>query len=150
MADSQILSVAIEKPLTRDSLEKTSVEAIEVSNVPTLLQNNYNVPNFVYDLQYSKEEEAKVICMLDTRLFSWILLTTFVLNMDRANISNAVSDNLPTDIGFNINVVNTGTMVHSILFAILTPTGALIAKQVGPPKCMSIHFINESANESTS
>lgn len=33
-------------------------------------------PFFVRDLEYSKEEEAKVIRTLDTRLFPWILLTT--------------------------------------------------------------------------
>jgi hypothetical protein len=33
-------------------------------------------PFFVRNLQYSREEEAKVIRILDTRLFPWVLLTT--------------------------------------------------------------------------
>lgn len=139
MTDSQITSLPTlnHHPL-RDSLEKHSIDNAEDSKaiaLPSLYTDN---PYFVFDLEYTKEEEAQIIRTLDVRLFSWVLLTTFVLNMDRANISNAVSDHLPADLGFNINVVNTGTMVHSILFAILTPTGALIAKRVGPSRCKLI------------
>ena len=43
---------------------------------------------YVKDLEYSAEEESQVVRILDTRLFPWILLTTFVLNMDRTNNSN--------------------------------------------------------------
>ena len=44
---------------------------------------------FVKNLEYTAEEEAAVVRTLDTRLFPVILLTTFVLNMDRTNNSNA-------------------------------------------------------------
>jgi len=33
-------------------------------------------PFFVRNLQYSRGEEARVIRILDTRLFPWVLLTT--------------------------------------------------------------------------
>ena len=86
----------------------------------------------MHDLEYSKEEEAKVILILDTRLFPCILLTTFVLNMDRTNTSNAISDNLPADLGFTINTVNTATAIYSVLFSIACLSGAVIAKMPGP------------------
>lgn len=92
-------------------------------------------PLYVRNLVYSREEEAAVIRILDTRLFPWILLTTFVLNMDRTNNSNAISDNLPGDLGFNINVVNTATAIYSVLFSIFCLTGAVIAKIAGPSRC---------------
>ena len=94
-------------------------------------------PFFIRILQYTKEEEARVIRILDTRLFPWILLTTFVLNMDRTNNSNAISDNLPADLGFNTNVVNTATAMYSGIFTVFCFTGAVIAKIVGPSKCKS-------------
>lgn len=101
-------------------------------------------PYFVHDLEYSREEEAKVIRTLDIRLFPWILLTTFVLNMDRTNISNAISDNLPADLGFTIDVVNTSTAVYSVLFSITCLTGAVIAKVAGPAACELRSVLNVS------
>lgn len=92
-------------------------------------------PFFVHGLQYTPEEEAAVIRILDTRLFPWILLTTFVLNMDRTNNSNAISDNLPADLGFNINVVNLATAIYSVIFSIFCLSGAVIAKRIPPSRC---------------
>ncbi|THG98855.1 hypothetical protein EW145_g7359 [Phellinidium pouzarii] len=93
-------------------------------------------PFFVRDLEYTKAEEVRVVRILDTRLFPWILLTTFVLNMDRTNNSNAISDNLPADLGFNINVVNTATALYSVLFSVSCFSGAVFAKIAGPSRCM--------------
>ena len=55
--------------------------------------------------------------------------------MDRTNNSNAISDNLPEDLGFNINVVNTATAIYSVLFSIFCLSGAVIAKIAGPSRC---------------
>lgn len=90
---------------------------------------------YVPELEYTREEERKVVRTLDIRLFPWILLTTFVLNMDRTNNSNAISDNLPADLGFNINVVNTATAIYAVLFSIFCFTGAIFAKIFGPARC---------------
>lgn len=113
-------------------------------------------PLYVKDLDYTAEEEAKVIRILDTRLFPWILLTTFVLNMDRTNHSNAISDNLPADLGFTINTVNTGTAIYAVAFSIFSlyvpstsielhstenfSSGAVMAKIVGPSRCVSNNY----------
>lgn len=65
----------------------------------------------------------------------WMVSFRFVLNMDRTNLSNAISDGLPADLGFTINVVNTGTAIYSILFSIACLSGSVIAKKVGPAPC---------------
>ncbi|KAJ7181574.1 MFS general substrate transporter [Mycena crocata] len=110
---------------------------------------------YVKDLEYTVEEESQVIRILDTRLFPWILLTTFVLNMDRTNHSNAISDNLPADLGFTINTVNTGTILYSIVFSTfclyvslstfrnqvpmtVLSSGAVMAKIVGPARWIPV------------
>ena len=49
---------------------------------PSLLADERN-PFFIRDLEYTPKEESTIIKILDRRLFPWILLTTFVLNMDR-------------------------------------------------------------------
>ncbi|KIK66416.1 hypothetical protein GYMLUDRAFT_70059 [Collybiopsis luxurians FD-317 M1] len=91
-------------------------------------------PFFIPHLVYTREEEAKVIRTLDTRLFPWVLLTTFVLNMDRTNLSNAITDNLPADLGFNTNTVNLGTAIYSVLFSLACLNGAIVCKIVHPAR----------------
>ncbi|KDR78246.1 hypothetical protein GALMADRAFT_245328 [Galerina marginata CBS 339.88] len=93
---------------------------------------------FVENLDYSPEEEKEVLRIIDARLMPCILITTFVLNMDRTNNSNAISDNLPFDLGFDINVVNTAAAMHSLFFAMACLTGAVIAKIVGPHRWIPI------------
>lgn len=122
-----------------DLEEKASIidQPSDGNQISTFLSTGSDNPFFVKDLQYTKEEEARVIRILDTRLFPWILLTTFVLNMDRTNNSNAISDNLPADLGFTIDVVNIATAIYSVLFSIFCLTGAVIAKIAGPSRCTS-------------
>ncbi|KAI8379619.1 major facilitator superfamily domain-containing protein [Radiomyces spectabilis] len=49
--------------------------------------------------------------------------------MDRTNISNAISDNMPQDLGFGISGVNMGTLVHSIMFTVFAlPTNAIVRR----------------------
>ena len=108
----------------------SSVDAVQKSTFASFL---------VDDIDYSAEEEGQVVKILDRRLMPFILLTTFVLNMDRTNNSNAISDNLPGDLGFSIDVVNTATAAYSILFASACLSGAIIAKIVGPSRCEHCH-----------
>ncbi|KAF8513287.1 MFS general substrate transporter [Gautieria morchelliformis] len=58
--------------------------------------------------------------------------------MDRTNHSNAISDNLPADLGFGINQVNTGLIIYGILFATFALSGSMIAKLAGSSKWISI------------
>jgi hypothetical protein len=41
---------------------------------------------YVHDLQWTEEEERAIVNKIDLRLMSFVLLMTFVLNMDRTNI----------------------------------------------------------------
>lgn len=136
MAETARYSSSGEPKDLKEALEADSevVATTEVASQTGTIADEDN-PFFVPDLVYTKEEEARVIRILDTRLFPWILLTTFVLNMDRTNNSNAISDNLPEDLGFTINVVNTATAIYSVLFSIACLSGAVIAKMAGPARC---------------
>ncbi|KAK7449286.1 hypothetical protein VKT23_013429 [Stygiomarasmius scandens] len=104
----------------------------------TYAQSSSDNPFFIHNLSYTSEEEARVVRILDMRLFPWILLTTFVLNMDRTNHSNAVSDNLPADLGFTINTVNLGVAIYSVLFSLACLSGAVIAKIIRPSRWIPI------------
>ncbi|KAF9562851.1 MFS general substrate transporter [Agrocybe pediades] len=133
-----------------DLLEKNSPEAVErqPDETTTLLTSSSHATShgngtqknafYVPNLDYSREEENEVLRIIDARLMPCILITTFVLNMDRTNNSNAISDNLPFDLGFDIDVVNTATALHSIFFAMACLTGAVVSKIVGPHKWIPI------------
>ncbi|SJL10903.1 related to nicotinamide mononucleotide permease [Armillaria ostoyae] len=95
-------------------------------------------PYYFPQLSWSDKEESKIIRTLDTRLFPWILLTTFVLNMDRTNHSNAVSDNLAVDLGFTNDTVNLGIAVYSVIFSFACLSGAVISKIVGPARWIPV------------
>ncbi|KJA24895.1 hypothetical protein HYPSUDRAFT_65203 [Hypholoma sublateritium FD-334 SS-4] len=114
-------------PLLEQSAQDLSYEAEPIKN-----------PFVIDDLEYTPEEEGAVLWKLDRYLMPCILVTTFVLNMDRTNNSNAISDNLPADLGFDINVVNTATAMYSVLFAMACLSGAIIAKIVGPARWIPI------------
>lgn len=62
----------------------------------------------------------------------YFFLQTYVLKtLAIHHVANAISDNLPADLGFGINGVNTGTLVHSIIFTVGTLFTNPIVKRVG-------------------
>ncbi|KAI5121462.1 hypothetical protein M0805_003919 [Coniferiporia weirii] len=142
MPSVSVLSTAtIDVDDVKDGSAKLSPESVFASEAIAAaggVGQEEDNPFFVPDLEYTKAEEAAVIRILDTRLFPWILLTTFVLNMDRTNNSNAISDNLPEDLGFNIDVVNTATALYSVIFSIACLSGAVVAKIAGPSRWIPI------------
>ncbi|KAI8149747.1 major facilitator superfamily domain-containing protein [Fennellomyces sp. T-0311] len=60
-----------------------------------------------------------------------MLLMAFVLNMDRTNHSNAISDNMAGDLGFTNDGVNNAILAYSIMFTVFTLPSNFIAKKIG-------------------
>ncbi|KAK4518283.1 uncharacterized protein ATC70_001635 [Mucor velutinosus] len=58
--------------------------------------------------------------------------------LKRAVLANAISDNLPAGLGFGISGVNTGTLVHSIVFTVGTLFTNPIVKRVGAHRWIPI------------
>ena len=126
--------------MDRLGLEKSTSQATETTFLldppaSKILSTQPEEDFFDDEIQYTPGEESQVIRILDRRLLPSILLTTFVLNMDRTNNSNAISDNLPQDLGFTIDTVNTATAIYSVLFSVFCLSGAVVAKIAGPSRC---------------
>ncbi|KAG2197908.1 hypothetical protein INT46_003215 [Mucor plumbeus] len=121
-----------------DGKEKDGASISDRFSIYSTERSESSAEGYVPDLQWTEEEERAVVNKIDIRLMSFVLLMTFVLNMDRTNISNAISDNLPADLGFGINGVNTGTLVHSIVFTVGTLFTNPIVKRVGAHKWIPI------------
>ncbi|KAI9259673.1 major facilitator superfamily domain-containing protein [Phascolomyces articulosus] len=62
----------------------------------------------------------------------------FVLNMDRTNLSNAISDHLAENLGFTNDGVNNSILAYSILFTVFTLPSNFIAKKIGAHRWIPI------------
>ncbi|KAI8143455.1 major facilitator superfamily domain-containing protein [Fennellomyces sp. T-0311] len=82
-------------------------------------------------LQWTEDEETKVRRIIDWRLMPFTLLTAFVLNMDRTNHSNAISDHLAQDLGFTNDGVNNAILAYSVIFTAFTLPSNFVAKKIG-------------------
>ncbi|KAJ3017862.1 UNVERIFIED_CONTAM: hypothetical protein HDU68_011439 [Siphonaria sp. JEL0065] len=85
-------------------------------------------------LDYSEEEEARVRLLIDTRLMPWILFSTFILNIDRTNLSNAIAGHLPKTLGFSTAVINNAGSMYSVIFSAAAILGSILGKRFGPHK----------------
>lgn len=69
------------KQLVSKSLSSTLKDAGSISDEESVTTEGY-----IKDLEWTQEEEAKVLRILDIRLMPLMLVMSFVLNMDRTNI----------------------------------------------------------------
>ncbi|KAJ3306306.1 hypothetical protein HDU76_004841 [Blyttiomyces sp. JEL0837] len=121
-------------------IEKTEKPVLDILDDPLLLSDELgkDVPGYSPNLEWTAEEEKRILWVLDTRLMPLILLSTFILNMDRTNISNAISDHLAADIHITIDDLNNAGSVYAAIFSIFTLVGAVLAKRIGPSRWIPI------------
>jgi hypothetical protein len=67
-----------------DFSEKKQV--VDSSSSFDTLQDERSIDGYDSSLEWTKEEESRVVRKIDFALFPFVLLMTFVLNMDRTNI----------------------------------------------------------------
>ncbi|CAO3628910.1 unnamed protein product [Cunninghamella blakesleeana] len=103
---------------------------------------NYNIIHVDHVHKWEQDEEQKVLQIIDKKLMTFIILMSFVLNMDRTNLSNAVSDNMAFDLGFNNDGVNFSIMVYSFLFTIFTFPSNIMVKKIGAHQWLPILMIS--------
>jgi hypothetical protein len=78
-----------------------------------------------------KEEDA-VRHKVDWKIMVWVCIMFAALNIDRGNISNAVSDNMLDDLGITQADYNTGQTISRVGFLVAELPSQLISKRIGP------------------
>ncbi|MCJ1252070.1 hypothetical protein MMC30_009308 [Trapelia coarctata] len=81
--------------------------------------------------EWTPEEEAKVVRKTDLYLLSWICLMFFGLQLDRGNLSNALTDNLLADLHMTSDDYNNGTTIQLLCFLAAEFPVQLMIKRFG-------------------
>ena len=123
-----------------------------VSKADEVSLNKYYVPIDTYEgrhrydarATWSKEEERALIRRLDLRVCAWCCLMFFALQLDRGNITQALSDNMLNDLKINTNDYNTGQTIFYVSFLVAELPSQLVSKKIGPDNWIPIQMISWS------
>ncbi|KAJ5706613.1 hypothetical protein N7488_006414 [Penicillium malachiteum] len=90
---------------------------------------------------WTEKEEQRLVRKLDYRICSWICLMFFALQLDRGNISQALSDGMLDDLGLSTNQYNYGMAIFYFSFLLAEVPSQMISKRVGPDRWIPIQMV---------
>ncbi|KAI0124274.1 major facilitator superfamily domain-containing protein [Xylariales sp. AK1849] len=90
---------------------------------------------------WTEAEERAVKRKLDFILLPTLGLAFFALQMDRGNISNALTSTITTDLGIDTNQINAGSSLLSAGIVILEIPSNILLQRIGPKTWLSTQIV---------
>ncbi|KEI42472.1 uncharacterized protein L969DRAFT_43990 [Mixia osmundae IAM 14324] len=90
---------------------------------------------------WAPEEERRIRRRIDLRIMTMLCVITFALQLDRGTISNALSDNLLSDLGLTTADYNNGMTIFYCSFLFAELPSQLIGKKVGVDRWLPIQMV---------
>ncbi|PWY67147.1 putative MFS transporter [Aspergillus heteromorphus CBS 117.55] len=100
-----------------------------------------NLARFDPAERWTHREERAVRRKTDVRIFCWILVMFFGLNLDRGNLSNASADNLLPDLHITTDDYNNAQNMYRVGFLISEIPSQMIGKRLGPDRWIPVQII---------
>ncbi|TGO44807.1 hypothetical protein BCON_0459g00010 [Botryotinia convoluta] len=82
-------------------------------------------------VEWHEDEEKQILRRLDFYLIPLVMIMFFTLNLDRGNISNALTDNMMKDLSMNQEIVNTGNSLVYVGICIGDIPANLMIQKIG-------------------
>lgn len=127
------------------SLEATSTNGSDVpltaDDLSEVVPPHESYEGFSYwdpGFTWSAQEERKVVRKVDFYLLSALCLMFFGLQLDRGNLSNALTDNLLNDLKLSTNDYNNGTTIQLVCFLATEFPVQLATKRFGFRKVLPV------------
>lgn len=83
------------------------------------------------DLEWTEEEEKRLVRTLDVRIFGWVFILFCSLDLIRRNINRVTADNFLQDLGLGTNDYNLGQTLYLVSFLSAELPGNLLSKRFG-------------------
>ncbi|CAI7591859.1 unnamed protein product [Penicillium glandicola] len=91
--------------------------------------------------EWTEKEEKTLVRRLDYRICSWVCLMFFALQLDRGNISQALSDGMLDDLGLSTNQYNYGMTIFYLCFLCAEVPSQMVSKKLGPDVWIPIQMV---------
>ncbi|KAG9649981.1 MFS general substrate transporter, partial [Aureobasidium melanogenum] len=145
VSDTKAFPLAtVDEPVIFDVAGKTQESAFDTESFESFykpIESYEGYHRWDPSFQWEAKEEKKLVRKIDLRICSWVCLMFFALQLDRGNISQALSDNMLTDIGISTNDYNTGQTIFYLCFLFAELPSQMIGKKVGPDNWVPIQMV---------